>query len=305
MPKKKRRHQRKRRAGQAAKLSPGRELRPSPIADMGVPPTGSDKRPEVQTGEPDSVSTPAFDLGGTETKPDAIREKLRLAEAHGVLLTAPTVIAPPVGCAVAFTVLSFDAATDCYRTDKDELNLNASALMRVAGAMRISWDGARSHRIDVRREARLASYQAVGFYRGLDGSHVWITGECELDLRDGSDQVESMKERARSAESFVEELREMRHFISRQVETKAKARAIRQAAGVRAYTLEELRRPFVVPSLVFTGHSDDPEVRKALAIAIGKSMLSSQSALYGGAVMPTPNGPLPPPIHSDTLGVYE
>jgi hypothetical protein len=240
---------------------------------------------------------PLARVNGQATDIQDIAHRLALAKQHAHLLASASTAAPPVGCAIAFNIVRVDVKEDCYSVGGGKFGIGGAALMKIAAAMRISWDGNASRRIDGGRDPRVCAYRAVGFYRSLDGQVVSCTGEVEIDMRDGSDQVEAMRKRARSEQGFDSQLRDTRLFLVRHAETKAKLRAIRQAAGIRGYTEEELRLPFVVPSLVFTGHSDDPVVRQALAIEIGKQMLGAQVALFGGA----PSTPALPPAPADDV----
>lgn len=224
------------------------------------------------------------DLAGTDSAIDVISEKLRVAAAKCNLVAAASSAQPPPGCGVAFNVMRF-TELDAYNVG-GKWGLSASALMKVASAMRISWDGERSGRVDDGRDPRFCAYRAVGSYRSLDGQLVWVSGEVEIDMRDDSDQVAALRDRG--GKGVERQIRDTRLFLVRHAETKAKARAIRQAAGIRGYTREELNKPFVVPSLVFTGHSDDPETKRVFAQEMARQMLGATAALFGGAPPPTP-----------------
>src|SRR5690606_22200519 len=93
--------------------------------------------------------------------------------------------------------------------------------------------------------------------------------------------------------------------------TKARLRAIRSIGLRPAYTVEDLAKPFVVARLMWTGESDDPELRRTFAVMQAQRMLGGVQALYGQAPAPTPApaqaGPVaparmpPPPVGSSPL----
>jgi len=78
----------------------------------------------------------------------------------------------------------------------------------------------------------------------------------------------------------------MRLHILAHAESKAKLRATRSIGIRSSYTREELARPFVVAKLMFTGQSDDADIRRMFAAKRADAMLGGHRALYG--VPPVP-----------------
>jgi hypothetical protein len=88
---------------------------------------------------------------------------------------------------------------------------------------------------------------------------------------------------------------EKRRRITALCETMARLRAVRSIGIRAAYGVEELRRPFLVARIVFTGRTSDPELRRAFALMGAQAALSSSRAIYGPA-MPWPAMPAMPAI---------
>src|SRR6185295_13684583 len=149
-----------------------------------------------------------------------------------------------------------------------------------------------------------------------------IVGEKEMDLREGSAQVQALWDRYKAKKAAFErkgwktpneptgQIREMRLHILGHAETKAQLRAIRSLGIKTSYTVEELRKPFVVARLMWTGQTDDPQLRGIFAEKIADSMLSGRRALFGQggeSFAPNRSGPAPlklagaPPVGSVAL----
>jgi len=115
-----------------------------------------------------------------------------------------------------------------------------------------------------------------------------VSGEVEMDMRDGSPQIVAMKSRASSQKGFESQLRDTRLFLLRHAETKAKLRAIADMGVKRSYTAAELRKPFAVARLMWTGETDDPELKKEAFRMQHEKMVGASSALYGDDDATTP-----------------
>src|SRR5690606_27790933 len=87
------------------------------------------------------------------------------------------------------------------------------------------------------------------------------------------------------------QLRELRLHILAHAESKAKNRAIRSLGLKSGFTEEDLKKPFVVAKLMWTGQTDDPELKRVFAEGTMNRMLGGSRALFG--VAPEPR--LPPP----------
>lgn len=199
------------------------------------------------------------------------------------------------------TLVVLDIAKGETYSISGKLGLSKIALDRLAIAAGVEWDPRECRRLDNGSDPRYVEFQAVGRVPMLDGSYRTITGTKVMDLRDGSAQTLAS----------AKDLPMKRQFIQEHAESKAKNRAIRSGLGIRtSYPAEELNKPFVVARLIFTGHSDDAEVRKIVAIEMMRQRGAASAQLYGGApaapagalpaAQPIPHGYTPPPI-STTL----
>jgi hypothetical protein len=113
-----------------------------------------------------------------------------------------------------------------------------------------------------------------------------------MDLRDGSPQIDALIAKARAKNRDpAPQIREMRLHILAHAESKAKLRAIRSLGLRSSYAPAELQKPFVVAHLVFTGKTDDPELRRAFALKRADAMLGATAMLYG----PPPAAPVAAP----------
>jgi hypothetical protein len=180
------------------------------------------------------------------------------------------------------------------------LALGKSALAKLSIAARITWDAIRSGRLDDSSDAHYCHFRAVGFWPDFDGSRLLeISGEKVLDLREGSALCQKLEAEAeRSAKKYNKpsdggeaRIREMRSFIIEHSESKARNRAIRQALALKSkYSAEELKRPFVVPTLIETGRCDDPELKKEYYRAKLAGQGLATKALYNGGEPPVKPG---------------
>jgi len=174
---------------------------------------------------------------------------------------------------------------DCYKV-QGGLALGKSALAKLALAARISWDSQKSGRIDDGSDVHYVHFRAVGYWPDFDGRTLLeISGEKRLDLRDGSAMVEKLDAEARrNGKDATARIREMRAFILEHAESRARNRAIRQALALKSsYSEEELKKPFVVPTLTETGRCDDPEIRRMYLKAKLEGKGLATRALYGGS----------------------
>jgi len=211
------------------------------------------------------------------------------AQSMNLVAPATAVGQLPEGTAVALSAIQIDTREmikggEVYKVG-DNYGLSKPALDKIAAAAGISWERD-SRRLDDGSDPRYVHYRAVGTYVHFDGSRRTIIGEKELDLRDGSDTVDRIFADARTRESGTKQLRDMRSFILGHAETKARLRAIRSLGIKTSYPMEDLRKPFVVARLMFTGYSDDPVIRRENAAAIRQSLLGGMQALYGPPALP-------------------
>jgi hypothetical protein len=210
----------------------------------------------------------------------------------------------PEGCSVAFSIIHVDADNETYPVG-GKLGLARVALDRIAAAAGISWDANASHRTDDGRDPRYCAWVAVGRTMQLDGLIIQLVGSKEMDLRDGSPQVAGLREqvdnknkRRKPGDKLASadgQIREMRLHVAQHAETKARLRAIRSLGIRSAYNPEELRKPFVVVRLQWTGQSDDPVLKREFAVMTAKHMLQGRGDLYGREPQPAPAPALPAP----------
>ena len=150
---------------------------------------------------------------------------------------------------------------------KDQRALGKVAIDKLAMAAGISWN-ALSGRTGPDEDPLYYQFTAVGLYTAFDGTPQQVTGTVALDFRDGGADIVGWSDKR---------IQKARPFIARQAETKAKLRAVRSALALRQkYTIEELKKPFVVPRAAFAPDMTIP----AVAAAVASHALSGQSALY-------------------------
>lgn len=209
--------------------------------------------------------------------------------------------AVPEGCSIAMSTVLVDVENETYDVG-GKRGLAKSALDKIAAAAGISWDARISGRLDDGSDPHYVMWRAVGQMRHLDGTLVQIVGTKEMDLRQGSAQVEALWERYESKLAKWKEsrrgyepkpptgqIREMRLHIVAHAESKARLRAIRSLGVRAAYADAELKKPFVIAKIMWTGQTKDPELRRAFAMKQADAMLGGHKSLYGDL----PPAPLP------------
>lgn len=173
--------------------------------------------------------------------------------------------------------------------------LARASLERISGAAGVTWDPQLCRRLDDGRHPHYCSWTVVGYVRNLDGSVRTITGSKEMDLREGSAQVEALIERSKDKKADgtdrkdpTGQIREMRLHIAAHAETKAKLRAIRSLGIQASYTDAELAKPFAVVRLAATGRTEDPILHREFARMNYAAAVNGSAQLYGGALPPAP-----------------
>lgn len=209
---------------------------------------------------------------------DKLRDRFNLC----FPITKPDII-PPLH-AVAVREIAIDArvdsqgkpiGADLYR-DKGQYRLTKVALDKIAAAGGISWHPAYTGRVDDESDPNYCRFRACAVVMGLDGRERMETDHKGIDLRDGA-----------AHGMTPEQLKEARKHLEQLAESKAKNRCIRRFAFIKgSYTLEEVRRPFVITALVFTGETSDPDLKREVVRAMVQRATGATSALYGPA--PTP-----------------
>ena len=242
----------------------------------------------------------------------------------------------PEGCTIAISRVDVDLSSkkngnftnytsgDVYDVGMGKLGLSKTVLQKIGAAIGVSWDPVASGRVDDGSDPKYCRWRAVGRYRSFDGQIQLLVAEKEMDLRDGSAQVDALWERYETKKRFAKagekapkspegQIREMRLHIQAHAESKAQLRALRSLGIKTAYTESDLRRPFYAARVMFTGRSEDPGLRAMFAEKVADSFLDSQRSLFGAQpVQPAQQPPMrlvsPPPVGSvqaDDSGEYD
>lgn len=236
-------------------------------------------------------------LCGHYDDPGQAMEKLREAAETCHLITPQTAVGVlPVGTSVLTQALWLDPDRDAYTAPGIKgYALKKHALDRIAAMAAIDWDTRESRRLDDGKDAHYCAFVAVGTVRNFDGSKRHLPGTVEIDLRDGSAQIDEYYNDETPAPPHVPKgLQVARKFILRLAESKAQNRAVRKLLRA-AYTREELAKPFVVASVVWTGQTDDPELKRFFAQKNYEAFHGAQRALWGDEPA---QSALPPATHS-------
>jgi len=222
---------------------------------------------------------------------------------HGekAILVSPatSVRSVPEGTEVAFSHFFVNTNKDSgetYDVGGGKFALSRVVLDKIAAQAGVNWDPVRSRRLDDGSDPHYCCYFACGRYRQFDGSEVGVQGTKEMDLREGSAQVLALVERYETKlaqwhnsgkrgyppkDPRSGQIREMRLHILAHAESKARLRAIRAMGIKSAYTADELKRPIVVARLMWTGHTNDPELRKEAFRMRMQAMMGAGQAMYG------------------------
>jgi hypothetical protein len=174
------------------------------------------------------------------------------------------------------------------RAEQMRWGLGKSIINSLATAVAVEW--LRIARIDSQTVPYYCKIQVWGRYKQVDGTFRPITATDDMDFRDGSAQVSGKTDA---------QIVQLRATIERKAETGAKLRALREAFGIdHGINDDQIDRPFVISRVVFTGKSEDPELRRIFANAIAMGHLASMGALFGTQ---GPTGPLAPHLGSGSI----
>lgn len=244
---------------------------------------------------------------GSDANPQRLTEKLtRAAELYNVVAPQTAVGTLPEGCDVAIVAVVVDPETESYAITGGggTRGLSKVALDKIDAAAGISWDANLSGRLDDGRHPHYCHFRKVGHIRNFDGSVRTIANEKVMDLRDGSAQVDEILSKAKTPDAGWAQVRQTRVHILSHAETKARLRAVRSIGLRSSYSPDALRKPFVIAKLVWTGKTQDPELRRAFALKQQDAMLGANAALYGAPSAPatiTHRGYAPPPVDQTPL----
>lgn len=244
---------------------------------------------------------------GSFRNTNEISTNLSYADMHYNLVSPATLCGRlPEGCVLVFSAfrVSLDETYPITRGTDSARSLSKVALDKFARAASVVWDPSYSERLDNGSQDHYCAYRAFGHVRNLDGSWYPITGVKQMDLRDGSAQVQKVLESSKDVDKGPRTLRDMRASILEHAETKARLRAIRTLGVKSNYTLDALEKPFVVVRISFNGETDDPVLRRLFAKMLAASFFGSSQTMFGappqfakaGAGAQSVTGFAPPPI---------
>ena len=235
-------------------------------------------------------------VGGRFTEADAANERLaQMGERVHLMSPVPRLESVPEFHDVAIRLVAIKpqpADGEVYesRDRKGELALTKVGLDRLAAAAGISWVPERSGRVDDRSDPHYCEFAVTGVLRDVDGTTRTLTGTKAIDLRDGSADAVRMN---------AGELARQRQHIVALAESKAKNRAVRSLGVRQSYRPDELKKPFAVVAVVFSGRSPDPELERLGKLALLDRSNAAAGALYGAVPRrergEPPLASLPPP----------
>lgn len=253
-------------------------------------------------GEPaQKRENPLARIVGSVDDPRQLTNRLSFAAQNFHLVAPQTAVGViPEGCSVALAAVVIDVANETYPIpSSSKRGLGKVALDRIAAGAGISWDPRLSGRLDDGSDPHYCHYRAVGTVREFDGTTRTLVAEKEVDVREGSPQVDAIVERCvrkiqrdnprvseaeaqrRGREAGENQIREIRLHILGHAETKARLRAIRTLGIRTAYEPDELTKPFVVAKVIWSGRTDDPVLRREFARNQQLAMLGATAALFG------------------------
>jgi hypothetical protein len=232
-------------------------------------------RQQAPRGGAEIVRRSTGELSASYTNADQAREALARAQRDSHVLSPMVMGRLPAGCEMAIVARYLDPVPaeeggtgDVYRTKSKKLALQKSALEAIAVDAGLSWIPEHTRQISPRSD-KLVTYSAAAIVRGFDGREM-IVGPATASV-----DTESMT-------------RDGVEMARRMTETKAKLRVIRSALGIKAgYTAEELRKPFVIASVQFTGRCpENPALERVFAEKMAEQFLNGSRRLYAPAPLP-------------------
>lgn len=256
--------------------------------------------PPIQQQRPPSTSMAvrgSDKLAGSFLETNAAADALReAAQLYHLVSPATHCGMIPEGCGVAISMVHVDpndakdGPGEVHTLSGGKVGLSGTTLKKIAAAAAVDWDQRWSGRLDDGRDPHYCHYRAVGTVKNFDGSPRKVDGEVEIDAREGSPQLEEIRIKAEKRrrehpdwdnDGGASQILELRKFILRHAQTKAKLRAIADMGVKRSYTKAELQKPFAVARLMWTGQTKDPELRKLFAAKQFDAMVGSSHQLYG------------------------
>ena len=261
-----------------------------------------------------SQEAPQRIVAGTFANGEAASRALLEASQKYHLVSPATVVGRlPEGCEVVVSVVQIDPySSDVYcitgnaknPRDDDTVGLDRVALAKIAAAAGVTWVSSR--RTDDGSHPHYCAWEAIARFQNFDMTSSDIPGNVDIDTREDGDvrgaaaEEIRTKARAKGAEDGGDkQLLELRKFLVRHCESKAMNKAIGNKGVRRSYKRADLKKPFAVARLIFTGHSEDPEARREFRQMIGQRFLGASHQLYGPTVQtmaPALAAPQPAPV---------
>lgn len=285
------------------------EAAPSTNGASPKPTASSNRRPAAQAKPAAPLAMRTVDkLAGSFADAHEASEAL-LEAASDYILVSPATHCGMLfdGTSVSITVVKIDTtmvstkygdkypAGEVVPIQGGKVMLTAPALKKIQSAAGVDWDTEESGRLDDASDPHYCAYLAVGWVKNFDGTPRRISGEVDIDTREdrhgnpiGPAAVD-IRTKAKTRHTKPGEtndggdsqLLELRKFLVRQAQTKAKSRAIVDLIGTRSFTVEQLEKPFAVARLMLTGQTNDPVLKRLFAERMLDSMLGSSRALFG------------------------
>lgn len=246
-------------------------------------------------------------VSGVYADVDTITDMLAQAAEHYNLIGPLAVGEIPEGFSVVMSVIALEQpddngkSPDVYNVGGALWGLSRVAVERIAGAAGVSTVSS----ICTGQALNYCQYTVTVSRQDIDGSVRHATKSKTMDLREGSGQLDAMRKQAQGGNTRGggprdpdKQVREQRLHLAAHAETKAWLRAVRTLLGLQSFTLGQLKKPFAVPKLQFTGRSTDPELKRIFAIGLMQSALGIRGMMYGqasGGGMPELGAPPAPP----------
>lgn len=162
--------------------------------------------------------------------------------------------------------------------------LTSRALAKLAWSAGVSWDPDFTMRTDNGNNRDYVSFNARGQMRRFDGSIATEQEVYDLDMMvvEEDTREQCLLKNMSPAETEKKVRKEMiaaRKHKLKKCETSAKSRVIRKLLGVKGeYTVDEMRKPFVVYRYIVVPNYDDPFIQRKLR----EAAVLSITGVYGG-----------------------
>jgi hypothetical protein len=258
---------------------------------------------QQQPRQQQAMVKPTSSLIGSFADPKEITAHLQDAAQHYHLVTpSPVCGRLPVGCEVVMSLVQIDPSDPhLYGVGRGKVCPDKTHLITILNAIGGSMEWSR--RLDDRSHPHLCEAAVGIIYRAFDGSLIRRSGRAEMDARepDGPRYVEAVEQAKAKGRAPAQQLLQLRKFLWRHTESRALLAAIANVGIRRSYKPEELRKPFACASLMFTGHSDDPEARREFRQGIMQAFLGGSQSLYGPPAQAAPQLGTSPPFESSSF----